>query len=63
MQVRGRVRGRDGARKVVQVMTECDVQLLSAYHDGDLTDAERADLVAFLKGLDCPGSLEPPAAQ
>jgi len=31
--------------------------------DAGLTDAERADLIAFLKGLDCPGTLEPPAAQ
>ena len=31
--------------------------------DAGLTDAERADLVAFLKGLSCPGSLEPPASQ
>lgn len=29
--------------------------------DAGLTDAERADLVAFLKGLNCPGTLEPPA--
>ena len=28
--------------------------------DRKLTDAERADLIAFLGGLDCPGKLEPP---
>ncbi|MEJ7602763.1 MAG: cytochrome c peroxidase [Kofleriaceae bacterium] len=30
--------------------------------DRKLDDAERADIVAFLKGLECGGKLEPPAA-
>ena len=34
------------------IMTECDVQILSAYHDGELTDAERIRVEAHLR--DCP---------
>jgi cytochrome c peroxidase len=30
--------------------------------DAGLTDAERADLIAFLGGLTCPGAIEPPVA-
>ena len=33
-------------------MTECDVQLLSAYHDGELSDVDRARVDAHLR--DCP---------
>jgi len=32
-------------------------------NDAGLTDAERADLIKFLEGLNCPGTLEPPAAK
>jgi len=31
--------------------------------DAGISDAERADLIAFLKGLSCPGTIDPPAAQ
>ncbi|MEA2736197.1 MAG: putative zinc-finger [Humisphaera sp.] len=30
-------------------MTECDIQILSAYHDGELADADRARVEAHLR--------------
>ena len=33
-------------------MTECDVQILGAYHDGELADADRTRVEAHLR--DCP---------
>jgi anti-sigma factor RsiW len=41
-------------------MTQCDVQILSAYHDGELAEADRSRVEAHLR--ECPSCVEELAA-
>ena len=57
----GSVAKLDDAVKLMSSGGIANKHLNASMADRKLSDAERADLVAFLGGLDCPGKLEEPA--